>query len=173
MRAGEFGVERMLCARVQIQHQGAPVSQTQGGFHALGNALQHVGAHFEPVDHHINIVFFVFHQRRQIGQLDDFAINPETHKTLRLHLREHFGEFTFAFARHRRHQQYAGLCRQGQHRVHHLRHAGGLQRHAVFRAMRCARAREQQTQVIVNFGDGADSGARVVAGGFLLDGNRR
>ena len=38
-------------------------------------------------------------------------------------------------------------------------------------AMRRAGAGKQQAQVVVDFGDGADRGTWVVAGGFLLDGN--
>src|SRR5262249_30257763 len=41
------------------------------------------------------------------------------------------------------------------------------------RAMRRARARPKQTQVVVDLRDGADRGPRIVSGGFLLDGNRR
>ena len=41
------------------------------------------------------------------------------------------------------------------------------------RAIGCAGAGEQQAQVIVNLGHRAHCGARVVAGGLLLDGNRR
>ena len=40
-------------------------------------------------------------------------------------------------------------------------------------AMRRAGAGKQQAQVVVDFGDGADRGSWVVAGGFLLDGNGR
>jgi len=34
-------------------------------------------------------------------------------------------------------------------------------------------AAEQQAQIVLNLGDGADRGARVVAGGFLIDRDRR
>ena len=37
--------------------------------------------------------------------------------------------------------------------------------------MRCAGPGKQEAQVVVDLGHGADSRARVVAGGFLLDGN--
>ena len=47
------------------------------------------------------------------------------------------------------------------------------QRDAVLRALRIAGAGEQQAQVVVDLGDRADGGARIVAGGLLLDGDRR
>jgi hypothetical protein len=43
----------------------------------------------------------------------------------------------------------------------------------MFRTLRITNAGVQQAQIIVDFGDGADGRARVVAGGFLLDGDRR
>jgi hypothetical protein len=43
----------------------------------------------------------------------------------------------------------------------------------VFRAVRRAGAGVEQAQVVVDFGDGADGRARVVAGGLLLDRDRR
>ena len=39
--------------------------------------------------------------------------------------------------------------------------------------MRRAGAREEQTQVVVDLGDGADGGARIVSGRLLLDRDRR
>jgi hypothetical protein len=60
-----------------------------------------------------------------------------------------------------------------QHRVHHLGHGLGRQLDAVVGAAGRAGAGEQQAQVVVDFGDRADGGARVVAGGLLLDGNGR
>jgi hypothetical protein len=47
-----------------------------------------------------------------------------------------------------------------------------VQRDVVDGAVRRAGAREQQPQVVVDLGDGADGGARVVAGGLLLDRDR-
>ena len=52
---------------------------------------------------------------------------------------------------------------------------GGLARNLVAAdgAMRNADGGVEHAQVIVNFGDGADGGARAAAGGFLLDGDGR
>ena len=60
-----------------------------------------------------------------------------------------------------------------QHVVDHLRDALRRERDAVLRAVRIADAREQQAQVVVDLGDGADGRARVVAGRLLLDRDRR
>ena len=57
--------------------------------------------------------------------------------------------------------------------VDHLRNALRFEHDVVIGAVRVADAREEKTQVIVDFGHGADGRARVVTGGLLLDRNRR
>ncbi len=60
-----------------------------------------------------------------------------------------------------------------EHVVDHLGDALRLQRQLVVRAVRRADPREQQPQVVVDLGDGADRRARVVARRLLLDRDRR
>ena len=55
--------------------------------------------------------------------------------------------------------------------IDHLRHGLRLQRQMMLRAVRCTSAGKKQAQVVMNFGDGADRGARVVTGGLLFNGN--
>ena len=47
-----------------------------------------------------------------------------------------------------------------------------LDRQAGGRRIRHAGAGPEQAHIVVDFGDGADRGARVLRGGFLLDRNR-
>ena len=63
--------------------------------------------------------------------------------------------------------------RHVQHGVHNL--LGRLRPYgtAAFRAVRHTDAGVEQTQIVVNFGDGAHGGARVVADAFLVNGNGR
>ena len=60
MRAGKTGVEGVLHAAVHVQHHRAAIGQAQSGLKAFGQAGGHVGAHFQAVHHHIDIVFFFF-----------------------------------------------------------------------------------------------------------------
>ncbi len=75
-------------------------------------------------------------------------------------LLEVFGEFLAVFplaaTHHRRQQIEPGALGQREHAVDHLRDP-----------------RPQQPHVIVDLGHGADGRARILRGGFLLDGNRR
>ena len=86
---------------------------------------------------------------------------------------QRFGVFALAIFHHRRQQHQAFAFRLAQHVVDHLADGLRRQRHMVIRAARLADAGEQQAQVVVDLGDGADRGSRVVRGGFLLDGDRR
>src|SRR6185436_11745518 len=63
--------------------------------------------------------------------------------------------------------------RQREHVVDHLRHALRLERDVVLGTVRRAGAREEQAQVVVDLGNGADGRTRVVARRLLLDGDRR
>ena len=64
----------------------------------------------------------------------------------------------------------SGCCKHG---VHHLAHRLRGQIDVVIGAARRAGARVQQPQVVVDLGDRADGGARIVRGRFLLDGDGR
>ena len=101
------------------------------------------------------------------------AVDAHAHEALRAQFVEQIGLFALAADDQRREDHQRRFGRQMQHMVDHLRHALRLQHDAVFGAVRLAGAREQQAQVIVDFGDGADGRARVVAGGLLFDRDRR
>ena len=176
-RAGELAAEQVLLPRVHLQRQHAAIAlvptHAQGGFNALGQALLQVGPHFHTVDHHVDVVLLGLFQRGQILVLVSLAIHPKADVAQRLHLRKQLGELALFLARHGRQDHQLGVLGQGQHGVHHLAHGLRSQRQAVVGAKRGARAGVQQAQVIVDRGHRAHGGARVVAGGLLLDGNRR
>ena len=133
--------------------------------------MLHLRTYFDPIDHHVDVVLLGFLQCGQIIELIGLAIDAKAHETLRLHLGKQLQKLAFLFARHWRQDHQPGVKGQCQHRVHHLAHGLALQRQAVLRAVGRAGAGKQQAQVVVNLGDGADGGARVVAGGLLFDGD--
>ena len=162
-------------ARVKVMHferDGATAGQAQRGFETLGQALREFRAHLDAVDHDVDVVLLGLLQGRQIVVLERLAIDSEPHIALRLHLGKQVEELALFLARHGRENHQPGACRQGQHCVHHLAHGLGLQRQIVLGAKRRASAGKQQAQVIVDFGDCAHGGARIVRGGFLLDRDR-
>ena len=114
-------------------------------------------------------MLFGFFQGRQLVKVQHLAVHPKAHVALRLHGFKGVGEFALALTRHRGQHHPAAVDGQLQYGVHHLSHGLGLQGQLVLGAVGRARPRKQQAQVIVNFGHRAYCGARVVAGGFLLD----
>ena len=61
---------------------------------------------------------------------------------------------------------------QAQHLIHDLLHGLGAHRLTTAGAMRHAQARKEQTQIVVDFGDGTHGRARIATDRLLLDGNR-
>ena len=199
-RAGKFGIKAMLQpgrsigGGIHLQRNSAAIGQAQRGFKTLGQALLKrvvvralgvggaaavagVGgqwcAHLDAVYHHINVVLLGFLERGQFVKLKHLAIDAKAHIALGLHLGKQLYKLAFFLARHRGHDHQARAFGHGQHRVHHLAHGLRLQGLAVLGAVGCACAGKQQAQVVVDLGHRAHGGARVVAGGFLLDGDGR
>ncbi len=163
----------MFLAAVHFQRNRPPFGMAQRRFERLGQALAHVVAHLQAVDHDIDGVLLRLVQLRHIVDFINGAIDPDPGKTLGAQFGEEIDLLALAVGHHRGEDHQLGFGRQGEHAIDHLRHRLCLQRQVVLRAIRRAGAGEKQAQVIVDFGNGADGGARVVRGGFLLDGNRR
>ncbi len=158
---------------VHFQRDGAAVGDAQRGLEAFGEALLQIWLHLDAIDDHVDVVFLGLLEAGQIGRLDGLTVHPEPNEALRLHVGEQFGELALAVAHHRRQHHEPGAFGQRQHRVHHLAHALRLQRQGVVGAEGRAGARVEQAQVVVDLGDRAHGGARVVRGGLLLDADRR
>ena len=113
-------------------------------------------------------------QRGALVGFDDGPVDPEPDEAARAQIVQQLGEFTLALAHERGQHDHARLRRAGQRPIDHLRHAVRAERAlGVVRTVRLARAREQQTQVVVDLGHGSHGGSRVVAAGLLVDRDRR
>ena len=111
----------------------------------------------------------------QLGRLVDFIyfpIHSQAHETLGAQFVEQLHLLALTPRHQRRENHQPGIFRQRQDVVHHLRNALGFEFDVMLRAMRVAHASVEQAQVVVDFRDRAHGGARIVAGGFLFDGNR-
>ncbi len=108
-------------------------------------------------------------QRRRLIQFVDAAIDAGADEALRTQLFNQGQVFALAFTHDWCQQHQFAAFRHGQHLIDHLADGLGGQRQVVVRAHRGADAGKQQAQVVVDLGDGADGGARVVRGGLLLD----
>ncbi len=110
---------------------------------------------------------------RGLVELEKLAVDAGADEALGVEFAEQAVVFPLAFGDHRG-QQHQFLARgQGQYLVHHLTHGLGLEGFAVLGAVGATDPGEEQAQVVVDLGDGADGGAGVVGGGLLLDGDGR
>jgi hypothetical protein len=103
----------------------------------------------------------------------DLAVDSQPGKTLRAQLGEEIKLLALAVGDHRREDHQPAALGQRQDVIDHLRNGLRFERQLVFSAVRRACAREEQAQIVVDFGDRADCRARVVTGRLLLDRNRR
>jgi hypothetical protein len=166
MQAGEHHLLALAAGEGQARHA---LAEAQCGLEGFRQALGDVGAHLEAVHHGLDVVLAARVQRRHGIQLVHRAIDAHAHETLRAQFGDHLVVLALA-GRHQRRQQHAVLAlRQLQHLVHHLAHRLRGEVDAVVGAARDAGAGVQQAQVVVDFCDRAHGGARVVAGGLLLD----
>ena len=109
--------------------------------------------------------------RGQGVQLVNVAVDACADETLLLHILQQLGVLALAPLHQRRYQHPFAALRERHDVVHHLADGLRVQLDAVVGAARDANAGEEQAQVVVDFGDGADGGTRVMRGGFLLDGD--
>ncbi|MGY3445679.1 hypothetical protein ACVW17_005680 [Bradyrhizobium sp. USDA 4473] len=159
--------------RVGIFDHRKTLGELQCGLKTFREALGEVGAHHDAVDHDVDVVREFLVEARVFRQLVEGAVDLDTLKALL----EIFGELllvlALAAAHDRRQQIEAGALGERQHAVDHLRDDLALDRQAGGGRIGHADARPQQAHVVVDLGDGADGGARVLRGGLLLDRDRR
>ncbi len=162
---------RRLAADHLDPHQ--PLGEAQGNLQGVGQAGADFRLDHQPVDHHLDGVLLFLVELGGLGQLVDLAVDAHAHETVGLQLAQLLAVFPLAAADDGGQQQQPGLFRPGEDLVDHLLDglAGDLL--AALVAVDATDAGEEQAQVVVDLGDGADRGARVPGGGLLLDGDRR
>lgn len=127
----------------------------------------------EAVDDHLDGVLLLLLQLGRLGQLDRLAVHPGAGVALGLEVGEQVDELALALPDDRAEHLEAGALGQLQHAVDDgLRGLLGDRPRAV-RAVRLADPGEQQPEVVVHLGDGADGRAGVAVGGLLVDGDGR
>ena len=109
---------------------------------------------------------------RHLGDLVELAVDLDALVALLEVLGELLAVLALAAAHHRRQHVDARALGQRQHAVDHLRDGLALDRQPGRGRIGHADARPEQPHVVVDFGDGADGGARVLRGGLLLDRDR-
>ena len=127
----------------------------------------------DAVHHHVDVVLVFLVELGRLGDLVELPVDLDALEALLLQLGQLLAVLALAAAHDGRQQVEPRALRQRQHPVDHLLHGLALDRQAGGRRVGHADAGEQQAQVVVDLGDRADGGARVLGGGLLLDGDGR
>ena len=150
-----------------------PMPLCQGELQGISEPVAEVFLDHQAVDHDVDGMRPAGIERARRFDLDDGSIHSHPRKAVFLQPLEQLVVGAFLPADDGCHDDYPGALRQGRHLVDHLIDGAGGDGLAAAMAVGCAHARVKQAEVVVDFGDGADRRARVVARGFLLDGDRR
>ena len=125
----------------------------------------------QPVDDGLNGVIFVAVKLDLLVDLANFVVDTHAYKARFAHIFKYLLVVPLAVDNQGREHLDAAVCRHPLYAFYDLLRRLRLHRPAADWAVRGAHAREEQAQVVVDFGDGADGGARVVADALLIDGD--
>ena len=128
-------------------------------------------ANREPIDHHLDSVALILVQHRLLAQFVEFAVDLHAHEARALHLGQLLAILALAIADDRREHVNPRAVGPSHDSIDDLLHALLRDFLAAVVTERVPDPREEQAQVVVDFGDSADGRARVARGSLLLDRN--
>ena len=167
-----LGEHQILLLPQEVHHHDAP-RQGGGRLHAVRQPLADVGPDDEPVHDDLDAVLFVLLQLDLLVQLIEGAVHPDTDIAGLPGVLEDLGVLALLPPDYRGHDLNAGALRQGQHLVDDLVDGLLADLFAALGTVGRAHSGPQQTEVVVDLRHRAHSGARVLAGGLLVDGDGR
>ena len=161
------------CAVAVEQHDHPPGAHLQRRFHRAGHPLVQVRPADQAVDHDLDRVRRVPVQLRRIVEGVDAAVHAHPHESRLDRVLEHGTVLSLAAAHHGRQQNDPRTRRQGSDGVDDLVGRPLADGRSALRAVRAAGAGEQEPQVVVDLGHGADRGPWIALRRALLDRDRR
>lgn len=146
--------------------------ESQGLLDGFRQAGADFRVHLQAIDHDGNVVFDPPVQFEIVGEPDDLAIDAGPQVAAFEHVLKEVLVFSLLPAHHGRQDQETRAGGQRENAIEdlfaRLRGDGPI----AIRAMSLTDARVENAKVIVNLGDGANRGARIFTGGFLLNADR-
>ena len=142
-----------------------------GGFQAVRQALLDAGAHHQPIHHQINLVLFLFIQDRRVLQLVHFPIDAGPDEAVLAGVLHQLHVLALPGADHRGQDLDALTLWQRSDGVHHLIDRLLFDLFTALGAVGDAGTGIQKAQVVMDLRHRAHGGARVLGGGFLVNGN--
>ncbi|CAB4836362.1 unannotated protein [freshwater metagenome] len=156
---------------------GNSVGQLQRSLQRISESPLDAIAANQAIDNDLDAVLFVARQLlvalQELGDVDDFSVDPCAHETLRRKVFQQRAVFTLAAAHHGSEHLEASAIGKQQNAIDDLRRSLSLQPGTVRSTVLNTHTGVQQSQVVVDLGDGAHRGTRVAASALLVDGDRR
>ena len=157
-------------AQHHVHHcQAIPPLQT--GAQGIVEALVNFRARNQAIHHNLNGVVVIFFKHNVVVQLPHLAIDAHTGKSLRHQVGQQSSVGPLLAPHHRGQQLKANPFRQLDNGVDHLVNGLGPDGTTAMGAVGLPGPAKEEAQVIVDLCHRAHRGARIVAGGFLIDGN--
>ena len=161
-----------LACRQQEAHQ-LPVSQFQRAFQRLAQTAHVLAFKRQAVNHRLNRVLLVTHERRNIFQAVNRAVHAGTHKAIFLEFGQLLAIFTLALLHNRRHHRNLLAFVAHIQIIDNLVHRLSLNHAPAIGAVRHAQARKKQAVMVQNFHHRTHRGTRVTVHRLLVNRNRR
>ena len=172
LRAGVILRKEQLLSAYHVDKQNA-AGEGAGGLHGIRQPRADFLLDHQAVDHHLNVVLFIFIKLDRFREIINAAIHTHTHIAGFARRIQLLTMLTLSPADHRREHLNLRTLVERHDPIDDLIDCLLLNLLAANRAMRDADAGIQQAQIVVDFRNGTDRGAWVLGGGFLIDRNRR
>ena len=177
LRAGKAGGEQVLfgiVAALDDSAYKAALAVLYGKLHAFRKAPFRAGLY------HYAVHDYVYAVLKGLGEADlilaeslDLPVDAYANEALALYALQDLFVHALLLAHHRGQQRDPGALALIHDEACDLVHALAADGPPADRAVRHAYARVQKAQIVVDFRDGSDRGARVLGGGLLVYGNGR
>ena len=163
LRAGEAGgKDQIIFIFAHPGNADNAFGKIQGSFNRIGQAGLDIGADLEAIHHRFNGMFTAQVQFGRLVQLDNLAIDARANIAFGAQHFENLFVLTLALVDDWGEQHQFAAFGQSQNMIDHLTDRLRIEHDIMLRAARFTGAGKEQTQVVVNFSDGAHGGARVV-----------
>ena len=164
----------LLAAVVGLDRDGGDaLGELERGLDRIGDPPADVGLGDQAVDHDLDRVLVGLGQPDGFGQVADLAVDARPREALARQLGEQLAVLALAAPDDGRQHLEPGALGQLEHLVDDLLGRLAADGTPAVGAVRVAHPGVEHAEVVVDLGDRADGGARVPAGGLLVDGDGR
>ena len=164
---------RVIILETDEVEDHATVGQAEGGLHGLGEPLLLGRLDLQPVDDDVDVVLDLLLQLGRIGEAVGLPVDEDAGVALGGEILEEVDELTFAGAHHRSEDLELQPFLHPEDLVDDLLRCLTFDPRPALGAVGDARAGEQQSQVVVDLGDGTHGRPGIPVRRLLVDGHRR